>query len=148
MAKGKHKNLTNRNQNKLASTECSTTTAVSSGYPNILEKQDLDLKSYLMMLVEGFKSDINNSLKEIQKNTATQVEVLKEETQKYLKELQENTTKHMKYLNNTFQDLKMELETIKKSQRGTALEIEILGKKSGTTDASNTNRIKEMEETI
>jgi hypothetical protein len=27
-------------------------------------------------------------------------------------------------------------------------EIEILGKKSGTTDASNTNRIKEMEETI
>jgi hypothetical protein len=45
-----------------------------------------------MMLVEDFKKDINNSLKEIQVNTAKQVEVLKEETQKSLKELQENTT--------------------------------------------------------
>jgi hypothetical protein len=41
-----------------------------------------------MMLVEIFKKDSNNSLKEIQ-NTAKQVELLKEETQKTLKELQE-----------------------------------------------------------
>ena len=41
-----------------------------------------------MMLVEDFKKGINNSLKEIQENTAKQVEVLKEETQKSLKELQ------------------------------------------------------------
>jgi hypothetical protein len=34
-------------------------------------------------------------------------------------------------LNKTTQDLKMEVETIKKSQRETTLEIEILGKKSG-----------------
>jgi hypothetical protein len=40
-----------------------------------------------MMLVEDFKKDINNSLKEIQENTAKQVEFLKEETQKSLKEL-------------------------------------------------------------
>jgi hypothetical protein len=33
--------------------------------PNTLKKQDLDLKSYLMMLVEDFKMDISNSLKEI-----------------------------------------------------------------------------------
>jgi hypothetical protein len=32
-------------------------------------------------------------------------------------------------LNKTIQDLKMEVETIKKSQRETTLEIEILGKK-------------------
>jgi hypothetical protein len=31
-----------------------------------------------MMLVEEFKEDNNNSLKEIQENTAKQVEVLKE----------------------------------------------------------------------
>jgi hypothetical protein len=43
-----------------------------------------------MMLVEDFKKDINNSLKEIKDNTAKQVEVLKEEAQKSLKELQEN----------------------------------------------------------
>jgi hypothetical protein len=35
-----------------------------------------------MMVIEDFKKGINNSLKEIQENTAKQVEVLKEETQK------------------------------------------------------------------
>jgi hypothetical protein len=52
---------------------------VSPGYPNTPEKQESDLKSYLMMLVEDFKKEINNSLKEIQENTAKQVEGLKEE---------------------------------------------------------------------
>ena len=46
-----------------------------------------------MILIEYFKKDINNSLKEIQENRGKQVEVLKEETQKHLKELQENTIK-------------------------------------------------------
>jgi hypothetical protein len=50
--------------------------------------------------------------------------------------------------NKTIQDLKMEVETIKKTQRETSLEIEILGKKSGTTDASTSNRIQEMEDRI
>jgi uncharacterized coiled-coil protein SlyX len=54
----------------------------------------------------------------------------------------------MKELNKTIQDLKMEVETIKKSQRETILEIEILGKKSGSIDASISNRIQEMEERI
>ena len=62
------------------------------------------------MLVEDFKKDINNSLKEIQENTAKQVEALKEEAQKSLKELQKNTTKHMMELNKTIQDLKVEEE--------------------------------------
>jgi FtsZ-binding cell division protein ZapB len=42
----------------------------------------VDLKLYLMMLIEDFKKDINNSLKETQENTGKQVEALKEETQK------------------------------------------------------------------
>jgi hypothetical protein len=82
MAKAKCKNLTNRNQDQLASSEHSTPITVSPGYPNTPEKQDSYLRSYLMMLVEDFKKDINNSLKEIQENTAKQVEVLKEEAQK------------------------------------------------------------------
>ena len=90
MVKGKCKNLTNRNQDYLASSEPSTPTTASPGYPNTPEKQDSDLKLYLMMLVEDFKKDINNSPKEIQENTGKQVEALKE-TQKTLKELQENT---------------------------------------------------------
>jgi hypothetical protein len=44
-------------------------------------------------------------------------------------------------LNKIIQDLKVEIETIKKSQREPTLELENLGKRSGVTDASITNRI-------
>jgi hypothetical protein len=84
MAKGKHKNLTNRNQDYSPSSESSTPTSASPGYPNTPRKQDSDLKSYLMMLVEDIKKGFRNSLKEIQ-NTAKEVEVLKE--------IQEHTTR-------------------------------------------------------
>ena len=68
MAKGKHKNLTNRNQKHLASPETCNPTTANPGYPN---------KPYLMMLVKDFKKDINNSLKEKQDNTVKPLEVLK-----------------------------------------------------------------------
>ena len=51
-------------------------------------------------------------------------------------------------MNKTIQDLKMEIETIKKSQRETTLELENLGKRSGVIDASLTNRTQEIEERI
>ena len=51
-------------------------------------------------------------------------------------------------LNKTIQDLKMEVETIKKTQRETTLETETLGKKSGNIDTSISNRIQEMEDRI
>ena len=87
MAKGKCKNLTNRNQDHSPSSEPSTPTSASPGYPDTPKKQDSDLKSYLMMLVEDIKTGFNNSHKEIQENTAKEVEVLKE--------IQENTTKQV-----------------------------------------------------
>jgi hypothetical protein len=90
-------------------------------------------------MMEDFK-------KEMQENTSKQLEALKEEMQKSPRELQEKATKQVKELNKTIQNLKMEVETINKSQRETTLEIEILGKKSGTIDASITIRIQEMEE--
>jgi DNA anti-recombination protein RmuC len=117
VAKGKYKNLTNRKQDHSASSEPSTPTTVTPGYHKTPEKQDSDFKSYLMKLGEDFKKGINNSLKEIQENTAKQVEVFKEETQKFLKELQKNTTKQVMELSKTIQDLKREVETIKKTQR-------------------------------
>jgi hypothetical protein len=40
-----------------------------------------------MMMIEDFKKEINNSLKEIKENTGKQVEALKVETQKSFKEL-------------------------------------------------------------
>ena len=98
MAKGKLKDLTTRNQDHSASSEPSTPATMSPGFPNTPEKQDSDLKSYLMMLVEDLKKVINNSLKEIQENTAKKVEALKEETQKSLKDLQKNRAKQVEAL--------------------------------------------------
>jgi hypothetical protein len=42
----------------------------------------------------------------------------------------------------------MEIETIKKSQKETTMEIENLGKKSRVIDVTITNRIHEIEERI
>jgi hypothetical protein len=72
----------------LASSEPNFSTITSRGYTITPEKQDMDLNSLLMMMMEDYKKDINNSLKEIQENTGKQVEALKEERQKSLKELQ------------------------------------------------------------
>jgi hypothetical protein len=78
MMKGKHKNLTNRNQDHSTSLECSTPTSPSPGHHNTPKNLDPDLKTYLMMMVEDIKKDFNNSLKEIQENTAKELQVLKE----------------------------------------------------------------------
>ena len=91
-------------------------------------------------MVEDIKKDFNNSLKEIQENTAKQLQVLKEK--------QGNTTKQVMEMNKSILDLKREVDTIKKTQREATLEIETLGKKSGTIDSSISNRIQEMEERI
>jgi uncharacterized coiled-coil protein SlyX len=54
----------------------------------------------------------------------------------------------VKELNKTIQDLKMEIETIKKSQREITLEIENPGERSRVIDENTTNRIQEREEKI
>ena len=51
-------------------------------------------------------------------------------------------------MNKTILDLKREVDKIKKTQSEATLEIETLGKKSGTIDASISNTIQEMEERI
>ena len=66
MVRGKCKTLINRNKDHSASSEPSPPTTASPGYSNTPEKQDSDVKSYLMMLVEDFKKGINNSIKEVQ----------------------------------------------------------------------------------
>ena len=55
MARGKGKNISNRNQSYLASSELSSPNTVSPGYPNTPEKQDSDLKSQLMMMIEDLR---------------------------------------------------------------------------------------------
>ena len=100
-----------------------------------------------MMLEEDFKKDINNSLKKIQQNTAKQIEALKQETQKSLKELQEN--------NQTGDGIEQNKPG---SKNGSRKNKEITKgensgdrnsrKKTGTIDASISNRIQEMEDRI
>jgi predicted nucleic acid-binding Zn-ribbon protein len=51
-------------------------------------------------------------------------------------------------MSKTTLDIKREVHKIKKTQSEDTLEIETLGKKSGITDASISNRIQEMEEKI
>ena len=106
------------------SSEPSSPTTASPEYNNIPENQEADLKSHLIKIIESFKEEINNSLKEIQENTGKQV----------------------KELNKAIQDLKVEVETIKKTQMEANLEMENLGKTSGITDVSIINRIQDIEE--
>ena len=66
MARGKCKNISNRNQGYLASSEPSSFITASPRYLKILEKQDSDLKSHLMVMIQDFKKVINNTQWEIQ----------------------------------------------------------------------------------
>ena len=54
----------------------------------------------------------------------------------------------MKELNKTIQNLKVEVETIMKSQRETFLDIENLGRILGIIDTSINNSIQEIEERL
>jgi F0F1-type ATP synthase membrane subunit b/b' len=75
-----------------------------------------------MKIIESFKEEINNSLKEKKK-----------------KKIQ--TGKQLKELNKVIQELKVEVETIKKTQTETNLEMGNIRKRSGITDVINTDRI-------
>ena len=51
-------------------------------------------------------------------------------------------------MNKTVQDMKMEIEAIKKTQTEGILEMENLGKRIGTTDTNMANRIQERKKRI
>ena len=93
MVRGKQKTISNRNQYTLASSEPTFSEHSKPWVSNIPENQDADQKSHLIKIIESFKEDIYNSLKEIQENTGKQVKAFKEETNKSLKEIQENTNR-------------------------------------------------------
>ena len=71
-----------------------------------------------------------------------------EEINKSLKETQENQEKTIKLVKQTVQDLKTEIEVIQKTQTKEILDMENLGKQTGTTETSITNRIQDIEERI
>jgi hypothetical protein len=62
----------------MASSEPNSPIIASPGYTTTPEKQDMNLKSlFMMMMMEDYKKDRNNSLKEIQGNTGIQYNHLK-----------------------------------------------------------------------
>jgi hypothetical protein len=66
---------------------------------------------------------------------------------KSLEEMNESLEEnHSKEMNKTVQDLKMEIEAIKKTQTEGTLETENIGKRTVTTETSINNRIQEMKE--
>jgi hypothetical protein len=52
----------------LATSEPNSPTIESPGYTITPEKKDSDIKSLLMMMIDDFKKNMNNSLKEILKS--------------------------------------------------------------------------------
>jgi hypothetical protein len=70
MSVSKHKTRSNRNQGYLASSETNSPTIASPGYTITPDKQHMDIKSLLIVMMEDFK-------KEIQENTGKQLEALK-----------------------------------------------------------------------
>lgn len=55
MTRVKHRKVSNRNQNYLASSELPYPKKANIGYPNKLKKQDVDSKSIFMMLIEDIE---------------------------------------------------------------------------------------------
>ena len=58
----KLKNRSHRNQGYLASSESNSPTIASPEYTITPEKQHMDPKSLLMMMMEDYKKDLNNYL--------------------------------------------------------------------------------------
>ena len=82
-------------------------------HPNPEKAEENDIKCNFMKMMEAFKEEMKNSLKEIE-----------EKTNKKLEEI----NKSLKQVKQTVQDLKTETEAIKKTQTKKILDLESLGK--------------------
>jgi hypothetical protein len=71
-----------------------------------------------------------------------------EKWNKSLREIKENTIRQVKEMNKTVPNLKMKIQAIKKTQTERILQMDYLGKRSGTIDSSVSYRIQEEEERI
>ena len=113
-------------------------------------------KSAIMKAIESLKQDMNNSLKELDEKYNKKIEEMsKEMDEKYNKKFEEmsksvndtlgNQEKTIKQVMETVQELKTEMEAMKKTQNEGRLDMENLGKRTETTESSITNRIQEIE---
>ncbi|KAL6073605.1 hypothetical protein STEG23_027906 [Scotinomys teguina] len=124
--------------------EPSPSTTARPEYHNVEEPEENNLKNNFMRMLEAFIKERKNSLKEIENKTNKTLE----EINKSLKQSQEKHEKAVKQVKETVQDLKSEIETMKKTQTEEILEIENLSKQTGMSASSITTRIEEKEERV
>jgi hypothetical protein len=77
MSKGKHKSLTNRNQDHSPSSKRSTAMSPSPGHPKTPENLDPDLKAYLMVMVEASRRTLITHLKKYRRKLLKSYKSLK-----------------------------------------------------------------------
>ena len=137
----KGKNTYNTTKSNTTPVKPKDPTTARPEQPNMDEPEENDLKNNFKRMFEILKDEMRNSLKEMEKKTNKKLEDIS-------KSLKENQEKEIKHIKETIQDLKTEIETIKKTQAEGIIETEIMRKRSGTTHASLKSRTQEMEERI
>ena len=90
----------------------------------------------------------NKKIEEMSKEMEEKYTKKFEEMSKSVNEILGNQEKTIKQVMKTVQDLKTEMESMKKSQAEGRLAMENLGKRTETSETSITNRIQEIEERI
>ena len=116
-------------------------------------------KSAIMKAIESLKQDMNNSLKELDEKYNKKFEEMSieidekynkkfEEISKSVNETLRNQEKTIKQAKETVQELKTEMEAMKKTRTENRLDMENLGKQTETTESSITNKIQEINERI
>ncbi|ERE67187.1 GTPase IMAP family member 3-like protein [Cricetulus griseus] len=137
MGRRQYKNTSNNRKTNMMPPESRDSTPVRPKHTNTDGAEENNLKNNFMQIIETLREEMRKSFREMEEKTNQKMEEIKES--------QGNTIKQLK---ETVQDLKTEIETKKKTQTEGMLEKEKLSKQSGTTDASITNRIQEMEDRI
>ena len=93
--------------------ESSEHTTVKLEHSNTEEVEEIDFKHNIMKVVESLKQDVKNSLKEMDEKNNKKFE----EMSKSLKDNLRNQEKAIKQVMETVQDLKNEMEVMKKTNR-------------------------------
>ena len=119
------------------------------------EIEEIDSKRIYMKIIEELKQEVKICSKEMEAKYNKKIEEMsKEMDEKYKKNIEEmsksmndilgNQEKTIKQVMETVQDLKTEMEAMKKTQTEGWLDMENLGKQTETSGTSITNRIQEI----
>ncbi|CAO2638382.1 LINE-1 retrotransposable element ORF1 protein [Lemmus lemmus] len=124
MGRRQCKNSSNILKSNMATPESSGHTTRRLDHPNPEEVEGNNSKCNFMKIMETFKEEVRNSLKEMEDKTNKKLE----EINKSLKDTHENQEKAIKQVKEIVQDLKTEMEVIKKILSEGRLDMQNLSK--------------------